>query len=54
MMRSGNGDWSVTVFIRDIRVRKNQEEAIREAETRARELTDGLPLAVFQLYFKDD
>ncbi|PHV11762.1 response regulator [Chitinimonas sp. BJB300] len=38
-----------TAFIRDISERKQNEAALAAAEVRARELTDKLPLAVFQL-----
>ncbi|MEH6461297.1 response regulator [Chitinimonas sp. JJ19] len=46
-------DWHATAFVRDISERKRNEQALTAAEVRARELTDKLPLAVFQLRFVD-
>ncbi|MGQ5523210.1 response regulator [Chitinimonas sp. PSY-7] len=43
-----------TAFIRDISERKHNEAALADAEIRARELTDKLPLAVFQLRIDAD
>ncbi|WP_374536682.1 response regulator [Chitinimonas taiwanensis] len=42
-------DWHATAFVRDITERRQNEAALAAAEGRARELTDKLPLAVFQL-----
>ena len=47
-------DWHGTLFVRDISERKRTETALAAAEVRARELTDKLPLAVYQLVFEDD
>ncbi|MBV8657841.1 MAG: PAS domain S-box protein, partial [Burkholderiales bacterium] len=47
-------DWHGTLFVRDISERKRTESALAAAEVRARELTDKLPLAVYQLVFEDD
>jgi two-component system sensor histidine kinase/response regulator len=47
-------DWSATAFVRDISERKRNENALAAAEIRARELTDRLPLAVYQLQFEDN
>ncbi|MBV8466728.1 MAG: response regulator [Burkholderiales bacterium] len=51
--RSG-ADWSATAFVRDVTERKQAERALAAAEVRARELTDRLPLAVYQLQFDGD
>ncbi|GAB3266594.1 response regulator [Chitinimonas naiadis] len=47
-------DWHATGFVRDISERKRNEVALAAAEVRARDLTDKLPLAVFQMRFVDD
>ncbi|WP_269533877.1 response regulator [Chitinimonas sp. BJYL2] len=47
-------EWRATAFARDISERKRTEAALAAAEVKARELTDRLPLAVFQLRFVDD
>ncbi|WP_374357504.1 response regulator, partial [Chitinimonas sp.] len=47
-------EWNATAFVRDISDRKQQETALAAAEVRARELTDKLPLAVFQLRFVNE
>ncbi|QDQ25137.1 response regulator [Chitinimonas arctica] len=46
-------EWHATVFVRDVSERKRHEAALVAAEVKARDLTDKLPLAVFQLRFVD-